>query len=206
MSPLTTFSFSPVLWWSFPLRQSKRNESQGQRRCKRVKNKHPDRVRAVTCPSGPIFDVSSKQKGQKPPTWQNKGTRHFPYKCAVERTLKTRVRVSRCARLRDDTMSHVFEKATCVWCWGRVKGLPSSEERERGKGSVVLKLSLGCEVVICILSSATPATFWASAGQMRVAQQKKKDKHKSTVLVWSMSKISFWKCFVYTCVMDERKH
>lgn len=58
------------------------------------------------------FNVSLRQKGQKPPTEQNKGAKHFPYKCAVERTLKPRVRVSRCAPGWDDTMSYVFEKAT----------------------------------------------------------------------------------------------
>lgn len=81
---------------------------------------------------------------------------------------KTRVRVSRCAQCRDDTMPFVFEKATCVWCWGHVKRLSSFNE-QRGK-TVVLKLLLGCIFFSFfpageVVSSVTPATFWISVAR-----------------------------------------
>lgn len=58
-----------------------------QWQCTRTKNNHPDDVQAIMCPSGLVWQLF-QTNGQKPPTEQNKGPQDFPYKCAVERTLK----------------------------------------------------------------------------------------------------------------------
>ena len=49
------------------------------------KNNHLDHVQAIMRPSS-LFDVFVQQWDRNPP--QNKDPKHFPYKCAVERTLK----------------------------------------------------------------------------------------------------------------------
>lgn len=67
-----TFLFS-ALWWSFPSKEDKKNESWGQWQCQRTKNNRLNHVQAIMCPSGLVWCLF-QTKGQKPPTEQRHTT------------------------------------------------------------------------------------------------------------------------------------